>query len=50
MMIVEPKIVQPIEPNEELIDLFNSFGQPIQLNRSRSDQGAIEVQRSLVKH
>ena len=25
MMIVEPKTTQPIEPNEELVDLFSSI-------------------------
>ena len=30
MMIVEPKTTQPIEPNEELVDLFSSIDRQVQ--------------------
>ena len=30
MMVVEPKTIQLVVPDEELIDLFNSIGQKVQ--------------------
>ena len=66
MMVVKPKTTQSVEPDEEPVDLFNLTGLIVQnflsllehlfkysrlnLNRSRSDQGAVEVQQSPVKH
>ena len=62
-MIVESKMAQPVEPDEEPVNRFSSIGrkmkkhsfysrmlvQPVEV-RSRFDQGVVEVQRSPTKH
>ena len=42
MMIVEPKMAQPVEPDEKPINLFSSTDQPVQLNRSTCSAQPIE--------
>ena len=70
MMVVNPKTIQSIEPDEQPVDQFSSTGQrvqkpflfsrmfvqPVEVEpqlievQSRSNQGAVEVQRSPTKH